>query len=724
MIWPAALLLLQLVSPTTRIAGIVVDATGAPVGGARVTVSSGEQTVGRTVTADDGRFELGVTIRGPLMIVVAAPGFVDEARTVAADALSSLRVTLMPRGIVETVIVAGSSSAARLTTPASTTVLDRETLTSSAALSLDDQLRAVPGFSLFRRSSSRVANPTVQGVTLRGLAASGASRTLVLADGLPLNDPFGGWVYWHVVPAAAIERVEVVRGGSSDLYGSDALGGAIRIESARTGARALLDGGSDRTARLSAVAGRAFESWSVFAAVEKFTTDGFVIVAPEARGPIDTRASSEHVSIYSGVSVPVAESHVRVRAAYFSEDRGNGTPFQANATISRQLAGVGMGSLWGGFWTARAYAANQDYDQTFSAVAADRRTERPTTVQHVDCTSGGGWFDWLRAGRVNALLLSASARQIDADLLEGPVTAIAAGLPPERTSARQRTTAMVMQFSSMPFGNLTIAAGARAELWQSGRRDQRLDRVGFLAPRGSVVWRVNDALSLRTAFQTGYRSPTINELFRSFRVGNVVTQANPALGPEESWGFEGAAFVKRGRTAARVTAFWTRLNDAIVNVTLASDATAILRERQNAGRIRVAGVELETDVRIAPFLSFVASGAAMRSTFTEGIELDGLRVPQVPQWQASAALHGGWSRLSASLDWRAVGRQFDDDRNQFALGASSMTNARIGWRVRRAVELFAAVENAFDEEQDVGRTPIRTIGLPRTVRGGVRFGFR
>ena len=71
----------------------------------------------------------------------------------------------------------------------------------SPALTLDDFLRRVPGFTLFRRTSSLVAHPTAQGVSLRGVGPSGASRSLVLADGIPLNDPFGGWVYWSRVPA-------------------------------------------------------------------------------------------------------------------------------------------------------------------------------------------------------------------------------------------------------------------------------------------------------------------------------------------------------------------------------------------------------------------------------------------------------------------------------------------------------------------------------------------
>ncbi|MCA1563057.1 MAG: Plug domain-containing protein [Acidobacteria bacterium] len=143
-----------------------------------------------------------------------------------------------PPRIAETVTVSAPAGRLRISTPGSATVLDAEAVASAAALTIDDVLKTVPGFSLFRRSSSRVANPTTQGVTLRGLSASGASRTVVVADDVALNDPVGGWVYWNRVPAAAIERIEVTRGAVGDVYGSDAMGGAIRIETSSRGARA------------------------------------------------------------------------------------------------------------------------------------------------------------------------------------------------------------------------------------------------------------------------------------------------------------------------------------------------------------------------------------------------------------------------------------------------------------------------------------------------------
>ncbi|MEO6193359.1 MAG: TonB-dependent receptor plug domain-containing protein, partial [Thermoanaerobaculia bacterium] len=103
-----------------------------------------------------------------------------------------------PQSFGDTLVVTASRAQERLTDAvAPTSVLTREDLDRSPGLTLDEQLRQIPGFSLLRRSSSLTAHPTSQGVSLRGLGPSGASRTLVLFDGVPLNDPFGGWVYWN-----------------------------------------------------------------------------------------------------------------------------------------------------------------------------------------------------------------------------------------------------------------------------------------------------------------------------------------------------------------------------------------------------------------------------------------------------------------------------------------------------------------------------------------------
>src|SRR5262249_6569615 len=186
------------------------------------------------------------------------------------------------------------SAPTRLAVDSSVTSIDHSTIVDTPALRLDDQLRSVPGFSLFRRTTSAVANPTTQGVTLRGLSASGASRTLVVADDVPLNDPFGAWVYWNRVPVAALQRGDVVRGGAGDIHGNDALGGVIRLTT-RTGqgGEAWFEGGNLGNVRGSFYGALTRGSWLAGAAAESGTTDGFSRGAPDARGPIDGKVEPQ-----------------------------------------------------------------------------------------------------------------------------------------------------------------------------------------------------------------------------------------------------------------------------------------------------------------------------------------------------------------------------------------------------------------------------------------------
>ena len=136
----------------------------------------------------------------------------------------------MPAGVTDEVTVTPTRSEQRMgDVPASVSVISRSDIRRSPAVLPDDLLRTLPTFSLFRRSSSLSAHPTSQGVSLRGIGPSGVSRTLVLLDGVPFNDPFGGWVYWTRIPLEAAERVEVVDSASSSLYGTYAMGGVINI---------------------------------------------------------------------------------------------------------------------------------------------------------------------------------------------------------------------------------------------------------------------------------------------------------------------------------------------------------------------------------------------------------------------------------------------------------------------------------------------------------------
>jgi outer membrane cobalamin receptor len=713
-----------------HLAGLVLDISGAAVPGAHVRVEFPGGGVIDVQADRGGRFQIALFEPGPVEVIVWAPGFERHrtqltAMTTAGHA-TAVRVVLSPAPIAEVVTVTASrGEAAGLESAAAATIVTSADLLSAAALTLDDHLRSVPGFSLFRRSSSRVANPTTQGVTLRGLTGSGASRALVLADGLALNDAFGGWIYWNRIPVVAIDRVEVVRGGGSELYGADALGGVIQILTLRerAGLRASLEHGSHATSRVSLFGGAGAGRWSFTAAGELSASDGYHIVSRADRGLVDVRAGGDHRSALLGVAAGGNAWRADLRANFFSEERHNGTPLQVNDTSLRQVSGMVSGFPGSGAWTARAFAGSQDYHQTFSAIAAGRGSETMTLEQRVPSRWGGLSGEWLGWIGSHHLLVGAEARTVDALNEEGRFVAGQPVPGRTRTGGEHRMVSLFSQATLQPHARLIVAGGLRGDVWRlenwAGVREQQ---VGFAAPRASVSWRLSPAASLRGALHGSFRTPTLNELYRGFRVGNVLTEANPGLGAERATGLEAGLLLAGARTSARVVGFWTHLSDPIANVTRSVTPTLIVRQRQNVGAIRARGLEMEGDLRLHRRVRLTGMAALGRSEIREAADprLVDNRVPQAPLYQFGAGVRYADSPLTLSAQFRYAGQQFEDDLNTLSLRAATLVDVFGSRALARGVHGFLAVENLLDTEHDVGRTPVRTIGLPRTVRAGVR----
>jgi outer membrane receptor protein involved in Fe transport len=715
-----------LVQPSTTLSGVVKDPTGAPMPAVVVTITAGPVRATAT-TGADGRWSVTLPAdTSSATLTIEVQGFAAERRDVTPSAVP-IEIELRAAAIAEQVSVSAEAGAPRLSVRSSVTSLDRSTIVETPALRLDDQLRSVPGFSLFRRTTSAVANPTTQGVTLRGMSASGASRTLVVADDVPLNDAFGAWVYWDRVPMAALQRVDVVRGASGDIHGNDALGGVIQLTTRTAqGGEAWLEGGNLGTARGSFYGAVSRKSWMAGGAAESGATDGFIVVAPEARGPIDIAANSNATSAMGWVGGG-STVQATVRGGYFDEDRNNGTPLQVNGTITRWGSASAHGFLLGGLWEARGDVTANNYNQSFTAVTTvngvARSGERLTSLQWVGSTAGGGAFDWVRQGTRAQGLFAFSERAAHANLDEQAFSVAGVGAAVVHTPATQHDTGLVAHGDFALTPRVSLSAGARAEWWtltNPGGLGTVQDRF-FFQPRVGATFTVADGQTLRVSWLSGFRTPTINELFRSFRVGSTLTQSNNALKPERSWGPEAAYTITQHDWTARAIFYATRLDDAIYNRTISSTPTAIVRQRDNASA-RAIGSELEFEWRMGRGLSATTSWAFNNSTFTQA-ELDGNRVPQVPTAAGSVGLRAARKAWSASFNVRVFGEQFDDDQNQFTLRAGSLTDARAALRLSRHGELFGALENAFDNEIDTGKTPIRTIGAPRQARAGliVRF---
>ena len=716
----AALLSAQEAAPT-GVRGIVVDDSGAAIVGATVAAEARDATC-RTVSSDGGTFDLTCARPGDA-IQVQARGFRPADVRATAD---PFRVALAPSSSSESVVVTATRTDSARTSPAApVAILTAADLAAMPPAPLDDALKTTPGFSLFRRTTSRSSNPTTQGAGLRGLSASGASRALVLADGTPLNDPFGGWVYWSRVPAAAIDRVEMVRGGASDLYGADALAGVVQVLTRRPGqpeARVELDGASHSTGRLSLFAGAARDGWRGAVAGEKFSTDGYILVPPPDRGPIDTPANSRYTSgrAEAGYSTSPIFS-VDIVGDVFAEHRDNGTPVQTNSTDIRQLSASVGGTAKGNTWRIAGQAGDQSYDQAFSAIAADRTSETLTSRQYVPASQYSVAAMWQRVWSGVDLLAGIDTRSVEATNNErsfapdGTVRALTS------TSAFQRTSGIYVQATGRPASRVTLIAGARGDVRQRTREEDWLDGDSAFSPRIATAWAATPLVTIRGSLGWSFRAPTLNERYRGFRAGNVVTLPNADLRPESLRTVEGSVLVTPSRGALRVTVFRNDLSDAVTNVTVTATPTLITRRRENVSSIDAWGTELEGEWRVRTGLTLVGASAFTRSRFAGYAPLDDLTVPQVPGWQFSLGLRGSApADLAYALNVRAFDDQFEDDRNTLVLGSGSVVDVTVQRPFGRRATGFVSLENLFDVGYDVGRTPVRTIGQPFTLHVGVR----
>ena len=614
---------------------------------------------------------------------------------------------------------------------------------------LDAALKQAPGVSLFRRTGSEAANPTIQGLSLRGVAPSGAGRALVTLDGAPVNDPFGGWVIWSALPSEGLESATLVRGAGAGPYGAGALTGVVALEerAGRDGLQALdVSAGERGSARGVA----AFGTRQLLVTLGAETSDGYVPVRGAAAGAADQPTDLESWTAAARLQGRAGQTDAALRLGVYEERRGAGlagawsTASGASATLS--LAQVQDG----GGWRAQAWVRASDLANSSAAVAAGRRTTTPASDQY--STPALGWglnAAWQGRGEAWSWEVGADARFTQGEARER-FRYQGAAFTRGRESGGRTSVGGIYAELVRDQGDLLLTGGARIDAWrQSGaiRRERDLatgaltlnnpsaDKSGVTpTARLGARWTMNDAVWLRGAAYAGFRAPTLNELHRPFRVGNDVTEANPGLKPETLYGLEAGL---GGEGAARWTAtlFWNRLVDPITNVTVGAGpgtfpvagfipAGGTLRQRRNAGQIDAYGLEADA----ARDLGEVFLRAAVSATHAEvdggasAPQLTGKRPAQTPK--VAATLSGTWrpaERFTLDLSARYESKRFEDDLNTRVLAPSVGLDARAAWAFASGAELYLAAENLTDARIEVGETGdgVESFASPRTVRLGI-----
>jgi outer membrane receptor protein involved in Fe transport len=769
LVFAAALALASPAAAQSTVAGVVTDEAGGAVPGATITVLGTDNVEQQTVTGPDGRFTLTSVNGGNFTMIVRAGGFAEWSESVTPGEID---VVLKLAGLFETVTVTPTRSEKRLgEVPVSANIVEKETIRQSPAVVADDVLRQVPTFSLFRRSSSLSSHPTAQGVSLRGIGPSGVSRTLVLVDGMPFNDPFGGWVYWTRVPMESVDRIEVIDGSSSSLYGNYGMGGVINIIPARAAQRTVefkTQYGNHNSPKGDFFASDVWGKLGIAVEGSAFDTDGFPIVVADERGIIDNNAEVNFQNINGKLDYRASDRlSVFFRGGYFAEDRVNGKIGEVNDTKWTSFGGgVRVRMPDQSDFQATVFGDDSTFHSTFLAVTAPSATVPPRSIvrlatdQTVPTTAVGTMVQWSRPiGLNNFFSTGFDWRQVDGDSLEDAYIATtgASIIPPtapatlsirRNSGGTQNSTGFFLQ-DVVSLDNVVLTFSARVDSWKNSdghiietnvsngqpgpnHRPELEDRDDtVVSPRAAVLYRISDRVSVWGDLGWGFRAPTLNELYRQFSVGLVRTLANEDLGPERLFGGEAGVRLEAARNLSiRSTWYDNTVKNPISNVTIGTN----LQQRQNLGRTRVHGWQNDVEMRLSSNLRVTGGYLFNIAKVTENDAnpaLVGLYLPQVPKHRGSVGVSYSNPRyLTLAATGMFFGRQYDDDLNtrtkpgetEPGLPPYGVLDFSASRNFGRNLEVFFGVQNLFDQEYYVQLQPT-TTGSPRLVNGGVRVRF-
>jgi outer membrane receptor protein involved in Fe transport len=638
--------------------------------------------------------------------------------------------------------------------PAAVTVVPRAEIERSPAKATDELLIALPSFDMFRRSSSLAADPSSQGVKLRGVGGTAVARALVLLDGVPVNDPFAGWVPWRAFPSLGLERVEVVPGGGAALYGNYALGGVIQLISrpiTPQTAAVEVETGSFGTDRFEAHASDRAGPVGIAVDAELFGSDGYKVVAPSFRGPVDQATPSHHEVVNARVEAQASRDlALTLRAGYFVQDANLGTRFTTASVHRLELSG---GAVWtpgeAGSLALTVFGHRGDFKQGRARFTAGRLSEFDNGHQDVPTDDVGASLFWkarpLQLGGTHALSAGVDGRWISGTTDEhlSPATVTPATVVRRVATGDQVLYGVFAQDVYDVTEAVEATLAVRYDHWTNGSADRtqtqnngtatttlfadRSDRQ--LDPKVGLRVHALDWLTVRASAYRSFRAPTLDELYRPFQVQTTYTQANESLQAETLTGGEVGLDLTPGHgLALRATGFWNDLKNPVTNVTVGSGCPpgiTICRQRQNLGKARIQGLEASADWRFAGGFTAAAAYTLIDAKVTSApgnTALVGKRLAQDPLYRATLSLsYDDPQRFTASAQVRVLGQQYEDDVNNLPLHEAALVDLFAAWHASRTVDVFLAVNNLLDKTYLVGRAGADTIGQPVFVHGGLRF---
>jgi vitamin B12 transporter len=627
-------------------------------------------------------------------------------------------------------------------------------LSESKTERIENALLTVPGLQQFRRSDARSANPTSQGVTLRGLGGNASSRAVLVLDDVPQADPFGGWVSWPGYDALNLASIRVRKGAGLVSAGPGALAGAIELDSLQN--RDRLGGsiayGSRNSVDAKVGVMRRLGEGTLSLSGSYARGDGFIPVIKSQRGSADRAAPYEQAGVAIRAAAPLSDNtELQASLRAFTDERERGFAFSdnQNSGADASIRIVNRGGGWN--WSALGYVQLRDFANRFGGVANDRNSVALTLDQYSVPSMGLGARFEVRPpmGDEIELRIGGEWRRTIGETKEN---FFFTGTVPGRSrtaGGRSDTLGGFVEATLKATDNLTLTAGGRADHWRitdgfrkeiniggSVRSDDKFaDRSGWeTTGRVGAAFQASDVVKLRAAAYLGWRLPTLNELYRPFRVGADATAANELLTPERLKGAEVGAEYDDGDLKLSATGFVNRLDGAIANVTLGSGpgvfsgvgfvaAGGTYRQRQNLEAIDSKGVELDGKLDLGDFTLRAGYAYVDAKVAASGVaaSLTGLRPAQVPRHFVSAGAAYKADALELGASMRYTSRQFEDDANIRPLDGAIAIDADIAYSIKDTIRIQLRGENVFDTQVKAGISGNGIIerATPRTIWFGV-----
>jgi iron complex outermembrane recepter protein len=617
----------------------------------------------------------------------------------------------------ETIITATRSPRMLRDVPANTSVLTAEDLQRSAARKLDDVLRLTPGIDVDRPMGILYTTPAV---SVRGMGGrSSEGRTLVLLDGVPINNSYSGGVAWNSFATADIERIEVVRGAASALYGSHAMGGVINLISRgwarQSQSMAKISFASQNTPIVEAYHSASVGRVDLSLTANRLSSDGYIVVPREKRKDYDQERTMAATSVGARLRYALgADASLTVNATHHADDVNAGRPLY-NGTSAQDRFSLAYQGLVGEMdWQGAIYANLDDYEWTY---------DTGTAKDLVNYVSNQPKKQVGMSGRTTIPLGPASKLTLALDYKWGQVDSRDRYVQVERrveTSGTQQAFGLAVESEFTLHDRLILYAGARYDginTFDGSSLDTDVDAARNtyddqthhnISPKAGLVYHPDPVTTLRASVGRAFQAPSLYNLYRTWKYYSTTYAGNPGLDPERLTSYEvGVDRTFGSRVLGRLTLYRNNADDFIYSIT--TDVENKIKSKQNVGEVTMQGVETEISVFPVTGLSLSAAYTFNESTietFQDNPDLEGKLLIYAPKHKLSmTARYADPRLLTADVTARLVGERFSDDANgdDKALESYYLIDLRLARRVHDALEATVAVTNLLDRDYEEKR---------------------